>query len=127
VSRRDFSERVICRIDRDRRSDADKAQEARVTAEGRLATVAMILRLPDHQRLPFMDGILHGVRDQMTVCLDSAGASSRMAAAAQQAIIAGPNARARAEQVFAAHGPKLAGAVLAMEFRNLADDLDSTK
>ena len=100
MSRRDFSDRVICQIDKDRRTDAQRRDDCRVTAEGRMTIANIILRQPANKRLSFMDGILHGVRDQMTVVLDAAGASSRIAAAAQQSIITGPNAKARADQVF---------------------------
>lgn len=106
MSRRDFSESVIARVDKDRRTDSARLEDCRVTAEGRMAVVAMILKQPAHRRVSYMDGVLHGVRDQMTVSLDAAGASSRIAASAQQAIITGPNARARAVQLFTQHeGP----------------------
>ena len=101
--RRDFSDAVISKIDKDRRSGAAKARDARVTSDARMATAVSILKIPAVDKVRHCKGVLEAVREALTATLDHAGASSIIAAEAQQAIIAGPNARARAEQLFAAN------------------------
>ncbi len=99
MSRRDFSERVIAEIDKDRRSGAAKARDAQVVAEARMATFAAVLRMPSDDRVRHCEGMLDGIREALTVSLDHAGASSIIAAKAYQPIIA-MGAKARAEQAF---------------------------
>lgn len=100
MSRRDFSERVISEIDKDRRSGATKARDAQVIADARLSTLAAILRLPADDRVRHCEGMLDGIREGLTIALDHAGASSIIAAKAYQPIIA-LGVKARAEQAFA--------------------------
>lgn len=101
--RQDFSDRVIARVDKDRRSAADKARDARVTSDARMATMVSIATIPEAQVVRHCEGVLDAVREALTARLDPAGASSIIAAKAQQAIICGTTARARAEQLFAAN------------------------
>lgn len=105
MSRRDFSESVISRVDKDRRSGAQKARDALVTADAYRMTVAAILRLPADDRARHCEGALDAIRDQLTAIHDHAFASSTIAAKAYQPIIA-MGAKARAEQAF----DKLTGA-----------------
>lgn len=102
MSRRDFSETVISRIDKDRRSGAQKARDAQVITDARMSTMVSIMKIPANDTVRHCEGVLDAVRDALTAALDHAGASSIIAAKAQQAIISGPNARARAEQLFSA-------------------------
>ena len=91
---------AIIAVDRDRRSAAQRARDRAVVDAARTSTLITIMAVPEPQRVLFMEGVLDTVRAQLTVCLDAAGASSIIAKRAQQAIITGPNARARAEQLF---------------------------
>lgn len=100
MSRRDFSERVISEIDKDRRSGAEKARDARVIADARLATFAAVLRMPADDRVRHCEGMLDGIREALTAHEDAALACSIIAAKAYQPIIA-MGAKARAEQAFA--------------------------
>ena len=45
--RRDFSDSVISKIDKDRRSGAAKARDARVTSDARMATAVSLLVFPN--------------------------------------------------------------------------------
>lgn len=101
MSRRDPSIAIIARIDKDRRNGAAKARDAAVTANAYDATQVQILAVAQPDRVRHIEGILEACRDRLTAELDAAGASSIIAAKAQQAIIGGGNARARAEQLFA--------------------------
>lgn len=102
--RRDFSDRIIAQVDKDRRSGVRKAHDARVIADGRLATVAAILRLPAEDRVRHCEGMLDGIREVLTSHADAALASSIIAAKAVQPILA-VTARARAEHAFARLSP----------------------
>lgn len=105
MSRRDFSDTVIARIDKDRRSGAAKARDAAVTAHAYDVTQVQILAVAANDRVRHIEGILDACRDRLTAELDAAGASSIIAAKAQQAIIHGATARARAEQAFSTLKP----------------------
>ncbi len=100
MKRRDFSDAVISKIDKDRRSGATKARDARVTSDARMVTSVLLLKIPEPDKVRHCKGVLEAVREALTAALDHAGASSIIAAEAQQAILSGPNARARAEQLF---------------------------
>ena len=91
---------AIIAIDKDRRSIAQKARDRAVVDAARTSTLVAIMAVPEPQRVQHMEGMLDTIRAQLTVCLDAAGASSIIAKRAEQAIISGPNARARAEQLF---------------------------
>lgn len=102
MNRRDFSDAVISKIDKDRRTGAAKARDARITSDARMATAVSLAKIAEPDKVRHCKGVLEAVREALTATLDHAGASSIIAAEAQQAIIAGPNARARAEQLFTA-------------------------
>lgn len=91
---------AIQRIDSGKRRSEDRAREAQVLAHARVATVVAIMAVPANDRVRHMEGMLDAIREQLTASLDPAGASSIIAAKAQQAIVSGVTARARAEQLF---------------------------
>lgn len=91
---------AIQRIDSGKRRSEDRAREAQVLAHARVTTVVAIMAVPANDRVRHMEGMLDAIREQLTVSLDPAGASSIIAAKAQQAIVTGVTARARAEQLF---------------------------
>lgn len=98
--RRDFSDRILTQIDKDRRTAAQKARDAKVSSDARMATVAAIYRQPHADRIRYCEGVLDGLRDVLTAHADAALASSIIAAKATQPIIA-MGAKGRAEQAFA--------------------------
>lgn len=99
MSRRDFSDKVISEIDKDRRSGAQKARDRMVTQDAYLATTGSILRIPANDRARHCEGALDAIRDQLTALSDAAFASSTIAAKAYQPIYS-IGAKARAEQAF---------------------------
>jgi len=96
---------AIQRIDSGKRRSEDRAREAQVLAHARVATVVAIMAVPANDRVRHMEGMLDAIREQLTASLDPAGASSIIAAKAQQAIVGGITARARAEQLFTRSRP----------------------
>ncbi|MGH6978839.1 MAG: hypothetical protein ACRED4_06075 [Brevundimonas sp.] len=92
---------AIQRIDGGKRREEDRARDARVVASARMSTAVMIMAVPANDRVRHMEGMLDAIRDQLTAALDPAGASSIIASKAQQAIVSGVTANARAEQLFA--------------------------
>ena len=74
-------------------------------AHARVATVVAIMAVPANDRVRHMEGMLDAIREQLTATLDPAGASSIIAAKAQQAIVGGVTARTRAEQLFTRSQP----------------------
>ncbi len=97
--RRDPADPIISRIDKDRRSGAEKARDAKVTLRGYLSTRAAIKAVAETDRVRHCEGALDAIRAALTEQTDAALASSIIASKAVQPIIA-KGARARAEQAF---------------------------
>lgn len=97
--RRDPSEPIIARIDRDRRSGAAKARDAAISVSAYQVVRDYLNALPANDIDRAADGILDATRDALTAHLDAAGASSAIAAKAYQPITA-PTAKERAGAVF---------------------------
>jgi predicted deacylase len=99
--RSDFTDRVITQIDKDRRTAAQKARDAKVTADAYTAAQRRLLGVPDELLDLHADGELDAIRDVLTARRGAVPASSKLAAKAEQAIILGPNRRAIADQQLA--------------------------
>ena len=93
--RRDFSETVIAKIDKTKKTEAQKAREAKVRADAYAATQRRLLAIPADLRDPHVDGELDAIRDLATAWNGPASASSQIAKRAEQAIVIGPNRRER--------------------------------
>lgn len=91
---------AIQRVDSGKRRDEDRQRDARIVASARMSTAVMIMAVPANDRVRHMEGMLDAIREHLTASLDPAGASSIIASKAQQAIVTGVTARARAEQLF---------------------------
>lgn len=100
MTRRDFSEAVIAQVDKDRRTKAQKARDAKVSLSAYLSTRAAIKAVSETDRVRHCEGALDAIRAALTEHSDAALASSIIASKAVQPIVA-KGARARADQAFA--------------------------
>ncbi|KQS55923.1 hypothetical protein ASG17_07685 [Brevundimonas sp. Leaf363] len=100
AARRDFSDHVAARIDRDRQTAAQRARDEAVRRAAFERMRDHLLGAPDACLQLECEGALDAIKDVFTARRDGPGASSMIAARAYQPLISGPNARARAEQLF---------------------------
>ena len=98
--RRDFSDHVATKIDKDRRTAAQKARDAKVTSDAKTDTMNAVLQMPPEDRVRYSEGVLDGLRAALTVHEDAALACSIIASKAHQPI-AELGSKGRAEQAFA--------------------------
>lgn len=91
---------AIIAIDKDRRSTAQKARDRKLRGQAYDAAQKRLQSLPEEELERHCDGELDAIRDVLTARIGAASASSALAARAEQAIISGSNARARADQLF---------------------------
>lgn len=108
MSKRDFSERVISQIDKDRRTVAQKARDKQTRDAAYNAARSLLLSATDQGFELVGNGILDAVRDIWTARKDAASASSALASRAQQAILIGGTRKAAADQALAAANQALA-------------------
>jgi hypothetical protein len=101
MTKRDFSERVISQIDKDRRTTAQKSRDKQTRDDAYCAARSLLLSATDQGFELVGNGILDAVRDVWTARKDAAGASSAIASRAQQAILIGGTRRSAADQAFA--------------------------
>jgi len=101
TQRRDFSDRVLTQIDKDRRTAAQKARDAKVRADARMATAVAIAGISDAHIVLHCEGVLSAVKDALCARLDAEGAASTFGRFAHVSIYTGPIRRAAAEQAFA--------------------------
>ncbi len=101
AQRRDFSDRVLTQIDKDRRTAAQKARDASVVSDAKLATAKAIAIIGQADIVLHCEGVLAAVKDALCAHLDAEGAASTFGRFAHVSIYTGPIRRAAAEQAFA--------------------------
>jgi hypothetical protein len=99
--RRDFSDHVVTKIDKDRRTAAQKARDAKVTSDAKTAAMRAIAGIGEADIVLHCEGVLEAVKDALCAHLDKEGAASTFGRFAQVAIYTGPIRKAAAEQAFA--------------------------
>jgi len=99
--RRDFSETVIAKIDKTKKTEAQKAREAKITADAKLAAQRAIAQAGTDDVVLHCEGVLLAVKDALCANLDPEGAASTFGRFAKVSIYTGPIRRAAAEQAFA--------------------------
>lgn len=99
--RRDFSDRVLTQIDKDRRTAAQKARDAKITADAKEGAAKAIAGIGDAHVVLHCEGVLEAVKEALCARLDPEGAASTFGRFAQVAIYTGPIRKAAAEHAFA--------------------------
>lgn len=99
--RRDFSDRVLTQIDKDRRTAAQKARDAKVTSDAKTDTTRAIAGIGETDIVLHCEGVLEAVKEALCAHLDKEGAASTFGRFAQVSIYTGPIRKAAAEQAFA--------------------------
>ena len=100
--RSDFSDRILTRIDKDRRTAAQKARDAKVTADAKTGAAKAIAGVGEADIVLHCEGVLEAVKEALCAHLDPEGAASTFGRFAQVAIYTGPIRKAAAEQAFSA-------------------------
>jgi hypothetical protein len=99
--RKDFSDRVVTQIDKDRRTAAQKARDAKVTSDAKTSAMRAIAGVGEADVVLHCEGVLEAVKDALCAHLDKEGAASTFGRFAHVSIYTGPIRKAAAEQAFA--------------------------
>jgi hypothetical protein len=99
MTRRTFADSVISKVDKDRRSGAQKAHDENVRLSAYQVATRLLAQVGQPDRHRYRDGMLDAIRDNATADVGCVSASSQIAAKAEQPMTA-PSAVERAVREF---------------------------